>query len=378
MDFIKVLHSSGAMSAKDNVKIKTNKTIMNDESAAGGADTLLVFKKKVWIVGSIITLIVALFWFFKATFGVFLLILAGAMIALFFHGFAGVIERYIHLSRKISMFISILLTVVIIALMLWFMGSKIVQQVTELTQTLPSTINAAREQLAKTSLGQKVLEKTSSTETAGRMYTFVRSFFTSTFGVFGNLYLVLFLGIFFTVSPKTYINGFLLLIPPEGKQEAKVTIERVGYTLTKWLKGQLFAMLIIFTFSGIGLTILDIPMAIALALIAGLLNFIPNLGPLIAMVPAVLVALTQGVDKALLVAALYLFIQTVEGNIITPNIQKKLINIPPALTILAQSFMGILNGGWGLVLATPLVAMVMVVVEEIYVKKINKPGTKSN
>lgn len=220
------------------------------------------------------------------------------------------------------MLISVILTAVIIALVLWFMGSKIVEQVTELIRTLPSTINTAKEQLAKTSLGQKVLEKTSSTEIAGRIYTFARSFFSSTFGVFGDLYLVLFLGIFFTVSPKTYINGFLLLIPAEGKQEAKVTIERVGYTLTKWLKGQLFAMLIIFTFSGIGLTILDIPMAIALALIAGLLNFIPNLGPLIAMVPAVLVALTQSIDKALMVAALYLFIQTVEGDIITPNIQK--------------------------------------------------------
>lgn len=349
-----------------------------EQSPVRGADTLLVFKKKVWIVGSITALIVALFWFFKATFSVFLLILAGAMIALFFNGFAGIIEKHLHLSRKISMLISVVFTVVIIALMLWFMGAKIVEQVTELMKTLPSTINTAKEQLSKTSLGQKVLEKTSSNATADKVYAFAGNFFNSTFGAFGDIYLVLFLGIFFTVSPKTYIKGFLLLIPAEGKQEAKATVEKVGYTLTKWLKGQLFAMLIIFTFSGIGLTILDIPMAIALALIAGLLNFIPNLGPLIAMVPAVLVALTQGIDKAIMVAALYLFIQTLEGNIITPNIQKKLINIPPALSILAQSFMGILSGGWGLVLATPLVAMIMVVVEELYVKKINRPGTKSN
>lgn len=179
------------------------------------------------------------------------------------------------------------------------------------------------------------------------------------------------MGIFFTFSPKTYINGFISLIPPAAKTRAKSTIERLGYTLTKWLKGQIFAMFIIFTLTGIGLTIFGVPMAIALALIAGLLNFIPNFGPLIAMVPAILIALTQSVNKAIIVAALYILVQILESNIITPSIQKKLINIPPALSILAQLFMGILTGGWGLVLATPLVAIVMVVVQEIYVKKIN-------
>ncbi|MEJ7678847.1 MAG: AI-2E family transporter [Segetibacter sp.] len=84
--------------------------------------------------------------------------------------------------------------------------------------------------------------------------------------------MVLFLGIFFTFSPKTYINGFISLMPPAAKLRSKSTIEKLGFTLTKWLKGQIFAMLIILTLTGIGLTILGVPMAIALALIAGLLK----------------------------------------------------------------------------------------------------------
>jgi len=131
-------------------------------------------------------------------------------------------------------------------------------------------------------------------------------------------------------------------------------------------------MLIIAVLTSTGLTILNVPMAIALALIAGVLNFIPNFGPLIAMVPAILIALTQGVNKAIVVAILYILVQILESNIITPSIQKKLINIPPALTILAQLFMGILSGGWGLVLATPLVAILMIVVQETYVRKISQ------
>ncbi len=343
---------------------------MNNENP-GVKDPSLTFQQKVWIVCGITALFVVLLWFFKVTFSVFLLVLAGSLISLFFHGLAQLIQRKIHLSSRMSLLMSVILTFVIISLLFWFMGARIQEQVAELTQTLPLTINNAKEKLATTPLGQKILQKTGSDEVSNKAYKFISSFFNSTFGVFGDVYVVLFLGIFFTFSPKTYINGFIGLIPSTAKPRAKSTIDRLGFTLTKWLKGQIFAMSIIFTLTGIGLTILGVPMAIALALIAGLLNFIPNFGPLIAMVPAILIALTQSVNKAIIVAALYIFVQILESNIITPSIQKKLINIPPALTILAQLFMGILTGGWGLVLATPLVAIVMVVVQETYVKKIN-------
>lgn len=334
-------------------------------------DTSLTFSQKVWITCGIIALFAALLWFFMVTFSVFLLILAGVLIALFFHGFAILIERKLGFSHKIAMLTSVILTFLIISGLFWFTGSRIQQQITELAETLPATVSNAKEKLAVTALGQKILEKTSSDEASGKAYAFASNFFNNTFGVFGDLYVVMFLGIFFTASPKTYINGFLKLIPLKARPKAESTIDKLGYTLTKWLKGQLFAMFLITSLTGIGLTILGMPMAIALALIAGLLNFIPNFGPLIAMVPAVLIALTQGVNTAIIVAVLYILVQVLESNIITPSIQKKLINIPPALTILAQLFMGILTGGWGLVLATPLVAIVMVIVQETYVKKIN-------
>lgn len=333
--------------------------------------TNLNFQQKVWIVCGTVALFIGVLWFFKVTFSVFLLILAGSLIALFFHGLSEIIQKKAHLSPKISLLLSVILTFVIITLLFWFMGARIQQQVTELTKTLPLTVNTAKAKLQTTPLGQKILEKTSSQEMSDKVYAFGGNFFNSTFGAFGDIYVVLFLGIFFTFSPKTYINGFLSLIPGSGRHSAKFTIDRIGYTLTKWLKGQMFAMLIVFTLTSIVLTIMGMPMAIALALIAGLLNFIPNFGPLLAMIPAILIALTQSVNKAIVVAILYILIQILESNIITPNIQKKLINIPPALTILAQLFMGILTGGWGLVLATPLVAIVMVVVQETYVKRIN-------
>lgn len=348
---------------------------MNEQSPEAD-DTSLSFQKKVWIVCSITALFVALIWFFKVTFSVFLLILAGALIALFFHGFAEWIQRKLLISQKASLITSVILTFVIIILLFWFMGATIQQQITELAKTLPSTVNTAKRQLENTTLGQKFLERTSSDEVSNEVYAFFSRFFNSTFGVFTDIYVVLFLGLFFTAAPKTYLNGFMLLIPFKAKSKTKYTLEKIGFTLTKWLKGQILAMVAIALLKGIALEILGVPMAIALALIAGVLNFIPNFGPLISMVPAILIALTQSINKAIVVAVVYLLLQIFEGNVITPSIQQKLIKMPAALIIIAQLFMGLISGGWGLILATPLVAIVMVIVEETYVKKINSRMTK--
>jgi predicted PurR-regulated permease PerM len=330
------------------------------------------FEKRVWIAASIVALFVILLWIIKVTFNVFLLILAAALIALFFRGLSGLIHRKTKISDKLSLAIAIIGSLLLMALFFWFAGNRVQQQVAELTKTLPQTIDHFKSQLNQSALGQQVVEKISS-QNMGKASPAIQSFFKSTFGVLGDIYVVLFLGIFLTVSPKTYVDGFIKLIPTNAKAKTKEVINNVGSTLTKWLKGQLLAMLIVAVLTAIGLTIVGIPMAFALALIAGLLNFIPNFGPLIAMIPAVLVALMQGVNSALIVAGLYIFIQMIESNLITPQIQKKMISMPPALIIIAQLFMGVLAGGLGLILATPLTAILMVVVQETYVKNQDAP-----
>ena len=161
-------------------------------------------------------------------------------------------------------------------------------------------------------------------------------------------------------------------MPVHGRSRADDVFNKVGDHLKKWLKGKLFAMLVVFVLTAIGLVIIGVPMWLVLALIAGILNFIPNFGPLIAMVPAVLVALLQSPATALWVAILYVLVQVAESNFITPMVQQKLISIPPALIIIAQLFIAPLTGGWGLVLATPLLVIIIVLVQELYVKKQNR------
>lgn len=330
------------------------------------------FIRKVWLTVGIVMLAVSLFWFFKATFNVLLLVLAGVLIALYFHGLSGLLQRKFKFSKKAGLLTSILGTLVLLVAFFWFAGDRIQQQGAQLSETLPAAFEKVKGQLNESPAGQKLIEQVSSSDNTSKLPGILQTFFSTTFGVLGDLYVVFFLGIFFTASPSTYTKGFIRLIPVKGRDKAEEVIDKLGSTLTKWIKGQLFSMLVVFILTAIGLAILGIPLWLVLALIAGLLSFVPNFGPLIALIPATLMGFLESPTKALLVIGLYMLVQALESNLITPQIQKKLINIPPALIILAQLFMGVLSGGWGLVLAMPIVAVIMVVVEELYVKKMER------
>ena len=330
------------------------------------------YSKKVWIKGGIYALIIVALLLFKATFGVFLLILAGALIAVFFRGLSSLICRKTKWKQGACLTISIVGTLLLAVGFIWLIGSKVQDQAAQLTDTLPETIENAKAQLNQSPLGKKIVEKASSPSSIKKAQGLVSTLFRSTFGVFGDLYVVLFLGIFFTVSPGVYIKGIVQLVPTRGQRKCSDLLNKLGDNLKKWLKGKIFSMTVVFVLTAIGLVILGVPMWLALAIIAGLLNFIPNFGPLIAMIPAVLVALMQSPSTAAIVAGMYIIIQVLESNFITPMVQQKLISIPPALIIIAQLLISPLTGGWGLILATPLMIIIMIMVQELYIKERDK------
>jgi predicted PurR-regulated permease PerM len=121
--------------------------------------------------------------------------------------------------------------------------------------------------------------------------------------------------------------------------------------------------------TGLGLWLVGIPLAWTLGLIAGLLDFVPNIGPLIGFLPAFLLAMAMGPTKALWVAVVYVLVQTIEGYLVTPLVQKRAVDLPPALTITGQLLMGVLAGPLGVLLATPLLAVGMVLVKILYVEE---------
>lgn len=326
------------------------------------------FPQKVWIVGGIFAFIVIMLLLLKATFNVLLLVLAGILIAVFFRGLSGLLQKTTGWKEGICVAVAVIGTIIILILFFWLIGSKVQSQAEQLSDALPSTIENAKKQLNKSAVGKKIVEKISSPETQKKASAMGQTFFKSTFGVLADLYVVLFLGIFFTVSPDLYKKGMVRLVPKKGERKANDVLTKTADNLRKWLKGKLFAMLVVFILTAIGLLIIGVPMWLVLALIAGLLSFIPNFGPLIAIIPAILVGLMQDTTTAIWIAGLYILIQVVESNFIAPMVQQRLISLPPAMIIIAQLFIAPLTGGWGLVLATPLMVILMVIVKELYIK----------
>ena len=327
------------------------------------------FQKRVWATAAIFAFTVVILLFIKTTFGVFLLVLAGSLIAIFFRALSSFLQRKTKWKEGICVAISIITTLLVVAAMFWLIGAKVQEQIIQLIDTFPKTIANAKARLNDSSIGEKFIDEVSSKKSMDKAKVFAGQFFQSTFGVLGDLYVVLFIGIFFTISPQTYTKGIVLLVPIKGQTKAQQLMDKLGEQLRKWLKGKLISMFVVFSLTAIGLAIIGIPLWLVLALLAGLISFIPNFGPLLALIPAVLVALLQSPQTALLVTGLYILIQFIESNFITTFIQQKLINMPPALVLIAQLFMGALTGGWGLVLATPVTLILMIMVQELYIKK---------
>lgn len=327
------------------------------------------FTHKVWVTVGIVAFTTIVLLILEATFSVFLLMFAGILIAVFFTGLSNLIHRKTKWNKKVCLTISIVSTLALGIGFFTLVGAQIQSQVSELSETLPKTIENAKDQLEESTFGDKILERATSKESTKQVQEFAAGFFRSTFGAFGDLYVVLFIGIFLTVAPRTYIDGVVTLIPEKGQSRAKDIISRLGAQLRNWIKGKLLSMFVVFVLTAIGLAILGIPLWLVLALLAGLLSFIPNFGPLLALVPAVLVGLMEGPETALWVVGLYVFIQFVESNFITTLIQQKMVNMPPALIISAQMVLGALTGGWGLLLSTPLTVVLIVLINELYLKR---------
>ena len=154
----------------------------------------------------------------------------------------------------------------------------------------------------------------------------------------------------------------------EAPAARREVLEEAGSTLQRWLLAQLVSMGIVGLLTTLGLWLLGVPLALTLGILAALSEFIPNFGPILSAVPAVLLALVDSPRLALWVVVLYAGIQAAESYLITPLVQQRLASLPPVLVIVSQLLGGILFGFLGFALATPLLAVAMVLIKRLYVE----------
>ena len=194
--------------------------------------------------------------------------------------------------------------------------------------------------------------------------------FKTTFGLVVNSMLIFFVGLFLAISPDVYRDGVVKLVPRSKRARAVQVLDELGDTLWRWLLGRLGSMLVTGVGAALALWLAGVPMAISLGIMTGLLTFIPNIGAAIALALAMLFALPQGTTTAMLVLPAYLGLQLIESYIVTPLIQKRQVEIPPALLIAFQAIMGVLFGILGAAVASPLLAALKVTIERLYVEDV--------
>lgn len=332
------------------------------------------FAQKVWIACGIFAFVVIFLLLFEATFNVIILIFASVLIACYFRGISSFIENKTGWNPAVTLTISIGGTVLIFAGIFWLAGATISNEAERIGDALPAMVEEVKGLLDDSDLGQEGIEKVEEWRDSGKFGSYLSRLFSSTFGYLGDFIIIIVIGIFFTASPNLYLNGIVQLVPPRNRDTAEDVLEKLATGLKKWLAGRFLAMLAVFILTSIGLSILGVPMWFTLALIAGLLNFIPNFGPILASIPAILIALSISPTTAAIVAGLYLVVQLLESGIINPLAQNKLVKIPPALIIISQLFVGAITGIWGIILATPIVLIIIIIVRELYVKPMNERG----
>ena len=196
------------------------------------------------------------------------------------------------------------------------------------------------------------------------------SIFSGSLAVLLNILLVTVITIMLLASPQPYMRLFLAFFPSFYRRRAGRILKKSERALVGWTQGILFNMLVITVLSGLGLWILGIRLPLANALFAGLLTFIPNIGPVLSCMPPIALALIESPWKALAVLILYFLIQQVESNILTPLVMKQQVSLLPAVTLLAQATFAVFFGFIGLFLALPLAVVAKVWIEEVLIKDI--------
>ena len=298
---------------------------------------------------------------------------AAVLLALALHAGGDPLARRTGMPEWAAVLLVALLVVLALGLAAWAAAGPLAEQATQLAQTLPKSLEALRGHVAGTAWGDWVLRQAEPGRLMGsggaeKAADAAAQAAGSTLGGLGNLVLVVLLALYLAVQPKGYLAGLRSLFDPRLDARVQATLDEAGHTLRGWLLGQAFAMLVAGSFTFLGLWALGVPLPGLLATIIGLMNFIPVLGPVIGGVPAVLLAMTEDPMLGLWVIGLIVLVQTVEGNFLTPMVQSRTADLPPALLLIVQVLTGALFGLLGVALAAPLSALGMVLVKKAYVE----------
>lgn len=325
----------------------------------------------VLLIGSLFLALILTLW--QAS-QVLLLAFAGILLAVVLRTASNAVTRWTRLKHRWALTLVLVLATAAGVATVWLAAPRVTAEVRELRENLSKSVETVTEEITRIPGGEEVAARASEMQeemgTTDELIKRVGGVFATTFGAVGGLLIFMVVGIFLAYDPRLYLNGFIRLVPLDKRTRACEVFDALGKTLQGWLVGQLISMAFLFITTWIMLGLLGVPLAFILALLTGVLTFVPYIGPIVAAIPILLIAFVASPMLALYTGVLYLLIQNVEANIMMPLIFQRTVHLAPALSIVGQLILGGIFGVLGFILATPLTAVALVLSQKLYVENV--------
>lgn len=284
------------------------------------------------------------------------------------------LARHLPISAGWGSLLTAAMVAALLAALLMMLGDEIAAQLQDMRRRLPDALAQARAALQGSQLGRGLLALLAEGAQGAVSLEAATRVASATLAVLSNLFIVILLAVYLSFNPKLYVDGAVKLAPLHHQQHVRTALHDSGHALRRWLLGQFVSMVSVGVLVGLGLWLVGVPNAVLLGLVAGLFEFVPVLGPLAAAVPGVLIALASGPQTAASAAFVYFAVQQLEGALIMPLAQRWAVHLPPALGLVAVVLAGVLFGVPGVLFATPLAVVIMVLVQRFYIDRRATPS----
>lgn len=335
------------------------------------------FARRVLTAAVIVAIVAIVVMLLGSLADVMMLVFAGVMLAVFLSGLTSVVHRRTRLPRALAL---VLVCVVLLTLsggFVWLAGPAIADQASQIGERIPMAVNQLRSWLSEYEWAQPILAKldspskvVSSISPSSELLGRVTGVFSTALGALTNVLIILFIGLYLAISPRLYIDNLIKLAPPARRPRIHEVVQQLGKALRLWLIGRVTSMSAIGVLTAVGLMIAGVPLALVLGVIAATLSFIPYIGPILAFVPAGLIAVSDRPGTVVSTLIVFLIAQLSESYLITPIIERRVVSMPPALLITSQLIMGAFVGLMGVLLATPLAVCLIVIVQMLYIEDV--------
>ncbi|MEJ7928738.1 AI-2E family transporter [Ramlibacter sp. AN1015] len=292
----------------------------------------------------------------------------GVLFGVFLRHLAHHLHRWTRLPMRGSVVACAVALLALVILAVSVAGAAVAGQLSELGEALTSGAQRVRGILSDTAWGRALLDSASQGAQGGGMLLRIPSLMFTVVDALLGLVIVVFAGLYLAIEPRLYVKGAVRLFPASRQPRMEDVLHRAGQALWLWLRARIVVMVVVALVTWAGLQLVGVPLAMPLALVAGLLEFIPFFGSILAAVPILMVALTVDPMTTLYALFLVLAIQQLEGNVLAPLVEQKAVSLPPALILVAAIAFLMLFGPLGAVLASPLLVVAMVGTQMLYVE----------